>query len=142
VYLPVQVQVFASPCFVLLGTPALIVVFSVVYISPWPFSALHAPISFKIQHETQFTCISTPFFLTYIKPRVLELFAQPTPSAHLVLSLTALTFMCVNSLTHLLKNIFSCARDLPLPLSRLSFKRAHRKIQILINFIKYCRRKQ
>lgn len=136
-YLPVQVHVFASPCFVLLGIPALVLVFSMVYhhclfqrSKPQSFS--------ESGMKPTFTCISAPFFLIYIKPEVLELFAQPTPSAHLVLSLTALTFMCVNSLMYPLKNIFSCTRDLPSP---LSFKHAHRKTQIIINFIKYCKRK-
>lgn len=89
-----------------------------------------------------FACISAQFFLIHIKPRVLEVLGQATPSAHLVLCLFALTFMCVSSLMPLLKSVFSCARDLPLPLSRLSFKRVHRKIQILTNFIKNCERKR
>lgn len=85
--------------------------------------------------KSTFTCISALYFLIYINPKVSELFAQPSPPAHLFLCLIALTFMCVNSSCLLkaysaVQEIFPCL-----------FEDFHRKIQILINFIKYCERK-
>lgn len=110
-------------------------------VSLLPFSVLQAPISFKIRYATHFYLHLSSVLSNIYDPECLNCLLsqlhQPICFCLLLLSLS-----CVNSLMHLLKNIFSCARDLPLPLSRLSFKHAHRKIQILINCIKYCERKQ